>query len=116
MISHSVKITLIKEMLIIALLAGLPASCLTVGKNFSSNAVFKIENGKTTRKEIETLLGSPWRTGLEDGHKTVTYGYYRYRLFKEPQTKDLVVRFNNKGVVLSYTFNTTEKPIKLQKK
>ena len=105
-----IKLPPLKRMVVLALLTGMLASCMTVGRNFSSNAVFKIETGKTTREEMEALLGSPWRTGLEDGHKTITYGYYRYRLFKEPMTKDLVVRFDKKGKVISYTFNTTEVP------
>jgi hypothetical protein len=54
------------------------------------------------------MFGSPWRVGIEDGRRTWTYGKYRYRLFSETSTQDLVVRFDDKGIVVSYTFNTTE--------
>ena len=53
------------------------------------------------------MLGQPWRTGLEDGTPTWTYGYYKYNLIGESQTRDLVVRFDERGIVRSYTFNST---------
>jgi hypothetical protein len=46
--------------------------------------------------------------GVEDGQETWTYGKYRYRLFGESSTTDLVVRFGAGGVVASYSFSTTE--------
>jgi hypothetical protein len=54
------------------------------------------------------LFGAPWRTGLEDGQQTWTYGHYKYSLFSREKTRDLVVRFDEKNVVVSYTFNSTE--------
>ena len=84
------------------------AGCATVGNKFPVDAVSKIQIGETTKEDISRLFGSPWRTGIEDGIKTWTYGYYRYRLFGETSTTDLVVRFDAEGVVFSYSFNTTE--------
>ena len=68
----------------------------------------QIRLGETTKEDINKILGPPWRTGLEDGNKTWTYGYYKYRLFGESTTRDLVVRFDSDGVVSSYSFNTTD--------
>ena len=82
--------------------------CATVGKEFPVTGVTDIKIGETTQEQILTMFGSPWRTGIEDGQLTWTYGRYRYNLFKEARTKDLVVRFNDKNVVVSYTYNTTE--------
>ena len=84
------------------------SACFTVGKSFPDYAVPDIKIGKTTESEIRKLFGSPWRTGMDDGDRTWTYGYYRYSLFKAAKTEDLVVRFDKDGVVSSYTFNTTD--------
>ena len=45
---------------------------------------------------------------MDDGDQTWTYGHYRYSLFGEAKTEDLVIRFDKDGVVSSYTFNTTD--------
>ena len=81
--------------------------CMTVGHPFATHEVSRLEIGKTSREEVRDLLGEPWRTGLEDGDSTWTYGHYRYSLFGEATTRDLVVRFDALGVVSSYSFNTT---------
>ncbi|CCG97203.1 hypothetical protein MARHY3749 [Marinobacter nauticus ATCC 49840] len=54
------------------------------------------------------MFGEPWRTGIEDGKRTWTYGKYRWSAFGDDETTDLVVRFNNDGTVSSYVYNTTE--------
>lgn len=86
----------------------LAAGCATVGKDFPSTAAAHIVINKTTQTEVLSMLGEPWRTGLEDGLRTWTYGYYKYRLFGPTDTKDLVITFNADNTVNAYTFNTTE--------
>jgi hypothetical protein len=83
------------------------AACASVGREFPSAKVSEIQIGKTTQAQIEAMFGKPWRTGVEDGFVTWTYGKYKYSAFGDAQTKDLVVRFDNNKVVRSYTFNTT---------
>ena len=85
-----------------------PTSCATVGQSFNVDAVPRVEIGKTTVDDIRRLFGNPWRTGVEDGYTTWTYGHYKYKLFGSANTQDLVVRFDKQNVVSSYTFNTTE--------
>lgn len=82
--------------------------CATVGFDFQDNYVSEIILEKTTQSDIRRMFGSPWRVGMEDGKETWTYGKYTYRLIGESSTKDLVIRFNDKGIVDSYTYNTTE--------
>jgi len=41
--------------------------------------------------------------------KTWTYGDYYYSLFSDGETEDLVIKFDNRGVVASYVFNTTKR-------
>ena len=84
------------------------AGCATVGQDFPVTSVSEIEIGKTTQNEIRTMFGSPWRIGIEDGQRTWTYGNYSYGLFGAKNAKDLVIRFDDRDVVASYTFSTTE--------
>ena len=81
--------------------------CLSVGREFPVEPVRKIETGTTTQEEVRQMFGEPWRTGIDDGQRTWTYGRYRYSLFADAATRDLVVRFDARGVVESYTFNST---------
>lgn len=107
--SHSSRIILIASFLALSLLSMLfSAGCATVGQDFPVLQVTKIQVGTTTRDEIRSLFGSPWRVGIEDGQKTWTYGQYRYGLFGGKSAKDLVIRFDGNNIVSSYTFNTTE--------
>lgn len=96
-----------KPTLLAVVLATL-VGCATVGRDFPTHNVDQIEIGETTRSDIQTLFGEPWRTGVEDGKRTWTYGRYRWSAFGEAETTDLVVRFNDDGTVASYVFNTTE--------
>ena len=90
----------------IGLLANI--SCATIGHQFPSDAVSHITIGETTQDDIRELFGTPWRIGIEDGNRTWTYGYYRYKLWGESITRDLIIRFSDKNVVISYSFNTNE--------
>lgn len=83
-------------------------ACANVGRDFPDSRVPEILIGKTTQGQVEQMFGKPWRVGLEDGQRTWTYGKYRYSLFGQSNTKDLVIRFNDKDVVVSYSFNTTD--------
>ena len=82
-------------------------ACLTVGEDFAVGKVSHIQIGKTTQQQVREMFGQPWRTGLEDGQRTWTYGYYKYNLVGASQTRDLVIRYDDKGLVRSYTFNST---------
>ena len=92
----------------IACLSLFLAACATVGRDFETARVADIKIGKTTQEDIEKMFGKPWRTGIEDGLRTWTYGKYHYSAFGKTSTRDLVVRFDKYNVVASYTFNTTE--------
>ncbi|MBN1828957.1 MAG: outer membrane protein assembly factor BamE [Deltaproteobacteria bacterium] len=102
---NNLNIALILFLLAVALLA---SGCVTIGHEFPVDAVSSITIDQTTQKEIHRIFGSPWRTGIEDGMKTWSYGYYRYAGSENAMMKDLVIRFDEKGFVNSYTFNTTE--------
>ena len=77
--------------------------CLTVGNEFPSNVKW-MEVGKTTRSQVKSQIGEPFRMGYDSGQLTYTYGFYRYSAFRPTRTKDLTVRFNENGTVASYSF------------
>ena len=81
------------------------SACLTVGREFPTDEIGQLQIGHTTRDEVQRTFGEPWRTGLEDGRRTWTYGHYKYKLIGTTETRDLVIRFDAKGIVVSYTFN-----------
>jgi hypothetical protein len=85
------------------------AGCATIGHDFPVERVAEIRLQETTRAQIGEMFGEPWRTGIEDGQPTWTFARYHYSLFGQPSTRDLVVRFDDRGKVVSYTFNTTER-------
>jgi len=78
-------------------------SCMpTVGRAFDVHQVRQIEIDKTTKVEIRQMFGDPWRTGLEDGKRTWTYGQYSVNI-----TRDLMIRFDDQNVVKSYSFSSS---------
>lgn len=95
--------TLIPALALLALTA-----CAQVGKPFPEQNVLAIKKGVTTKEEVRRLFGEPWRTGYEDGEQTWTYGDYRYTVLGQRQNADLVVRFNDKDVVTSYSYSATK--------
>lgn len=96
------------RVILVAFVFALGAGCATVGQDFATHNVDQITLGETTRSDIQRMFGEPWRTGIEDGKRTWTYGKYRWSAFGEAETTDLVVRFNDDGSVSSYVYNTTE--------
>lgn len=81
------------------------AGCATVGSDFPTDPVRSIELGSTTKADIARAFGQPWRTGIESGDESWTYGYYKYRLFSESETRDLKIIFGSNGTVQSYSFS-----------
>jgi hypothetical protein len=100
---RGVLLILISLSIFVLLIGG----CANVGKDFPDQKVPEIRIGETTREDIRSLFGSPWRVGLEDGQRTWTYGRYRAGLFGAKAAKDLTVRFDDHGIVTSYSFSTT---------
>lgn len=81
---------------------------MTVGGDFPAEPIGELAIGKTTQRQVRDTFGPPWRTGLEDGQVTWTYGHYRYSLFAPVYARDLVLEFDDDGVLSSYTYASTE--------
>lgn len=103
------KSTLSQLLLVVSIAVTQLTGCFTVGQEFSGSQVPKIKIGQTTKQEVTNIFGSPWRTGMEDGRTTWTYGIYKYSLFGADDTQDLLIRFDPNGIVRSYTFSSTRK-------
>ena len=106
--AKSVKPNCVLALILISLMIMFVSGCITFGKDFPEANVSSITNGVTTKNDIRRLFGSPWLSGIKDGHPAWTYGSYDYSLFGERKAKDLVVQFDNKGKVSSFTFSTTD--------
>lgn len=98
--------TKLKTVTTLTLLAALclPFSgCMpSVGRPFPVKQVRQLEIGTTTKAEVRKMFGDPWRTGIEDGFRTYTYGEYSVN-----KTRDLVIRFDDKDLVKSYSFSSS---------
>lgn len=84
------------------------AGCASMGQDFAAHNVDQLNINKTTRAEVQALFGEPWRTGMKDGKRTWTYGKYRWSAFGDDTTEDLIITFDNNGVVQSYNYNATQ--------
>jgi outer membrane protein assembly factor BamE (lipoprotein component of BamABCDE complex) len=95
--------------LIMVMFLSSAAGCATVGHEFPAGQVSTIKIGETTQNDIRATFGNPWRTGIENGLRTWTYGIYQYSLFDDASTEDLLIRFDKRGIVSSFVFNTTKR-------
>ncbi len=97
----------LRMLTIVTLLAALSmpvTGCMPsmMGRPFPVQKVRQIELNKTTKAEIRQMFGEPWRTGIEDGKRTWTYAEYSTSF-----ARDLVIRFDEHGVVRSYSFSSS---------
>lgn len=89
------------------LFATLLTGCATMGRNFDATDTSWLKAGETDKKAILDRLGDPFRVGSDAGDQTWTYGYYKYKVFGQSVTKDLVIRFTPDNKVKSFTLNTS---------
>jgi len=103
-----VKIVKIIRALVVVQLTLAMSACVSLGFDFNEAQVKSLQNNVTTQTQVKEMLGNPWRTGMENGLVTWTYGRYQYGLFKPALAKDLVLRFDNSGMLKSYTYSSTQ--------
>lgn len=86
------------------------AGCGTVGKNFEAPRAGTIANEVTTQADIKKLYGKPFRTGLENGDTIWIYEFSTYRAHRvlgKDTSKDLIIVFDEKGIVKSHQFTSS---------
>lgn len=92
---------LIATFLVMSMLAVFGCAPST-GRPFPVQKVPEIQIGATTKETVRQMFGEPWRTGIEDGFKTWTYGQYSIN-----NSRDLLIRFDDDGLVKSYSFSSS---------
>jgi SmpA / OmlA family. len=102
------KSAYVLQLILISTMIIFVSGCITLGKDFPESNVSTISIGVTTKNEVRKLFGSPWLSGVQDGKPAWTYGIYDYSLFGEREAKDLVVQFDDRGKVSSFTYSTTD--------
>ncbi len=80
--------------------------CVTRGADFPSDTSW-IKVGQTSKSDVRSLLGEPFAVGRSQEGETWTYGYYKHRLFRVSNTKELKFYWQDLGKVGSYSFNSS---------
>lgn len=80
--------------------------CVSIGREFPTPTPEMIKNGVTTRAEMLKLLGPPVQAGIEDGDLTWTWIHVRGGAAGETLSKQLHVKFDERGVVKSYSYSS----------
>jgi hypothetical protein len=86
-------------------------ACVSSGRDFPAAPIPNLKPGHTNQAQVRKAFGEPWRTGLEDGQRTWTYGQYRYSLFGAARARDLKLKFDPSGVLTTYTYSSTERDL-----
>jgi hypothetical protein len=84
----------------------LVAGCGTVGKDFDSSKVQKIQKNVTTQLEILDWFGVPFKEGTENNHTMWTYQRDTWQAIGEGQSKGLVILFDDKNIVKAYRYES----------
>ena len=91
------------------LFAGLAViGCGTSGKEFNADLFESIQNGHTTQQEVESMFGHPFKKGLQNGQDVWVYEYNKYRMFGSDTSKDMVIVFDDSGVVENHQFMSSQ--------
>jgi len=90
----------------IVLSAAFASSCVTRGKNFSSDTSW-IRVDDTKQQEVQQRLGQPFAVGASNTGPSWTYGYYRHNIFGKSLTKELKLSWNDDGSVRVFTFSSS---------
>ena len=80
--------------------------CITIGRDFQTKSIPNIVIGKTSMNDIMNVYGNPYRKGIDDEDLTWTYLNYKVSVFSGSCTRDLYIKFDKKGLVKNYTYNT----------
>jgi outer membrane protein assembly factor BamE (lipoprotein component of BamABCDE complex) len=95
---------LVGTLLIAALLAG--CGGLKFGSDFPSPTKDMLVVGKATKADLLRFFGEPHQVGLDTGDPTWAWTYVQAFADKE-FTKQLTVRFDDRGTVKSYSFTSS---------
>ena len=78
--------------------------CGTSGKEFNADLFESIQNGHTTQQEVESMFGHPFKKGIQNKREVWVYEYNKYRMFGSDTSKDMVIIFDDSGVVENHQY------------
>ena len=84
----------------------LVVGCGTVGKDFDSSKIKKIQNNLTTQLEVLDWFGVPYKEGTENKHTMWTYQVDTWQAIGEGVSKGLVILFDDKNIVKAYRYES----------
>ena len=105
------SLTLIAMMAAVMGLTGCAYGSGQLGKTDSATIEQKLVKGKTTKAEVETLLGDPTSKTKKNGKETWVYAHASMDntifipivgFFAKGKTKEVHVEFNSRGVMQRY--------------
>ncbi len=82
------------------------AGCYSVGRDFPTFPIEKLEPNVTTKDQVYAAFGEPVERGADSGYETWTYYYSLYSV-TGLQQKRLHFIFNRDGTVRNYSFSTS---------
>ena len=94
--------TIILSIFIIPLVVG----CGTVGKDFDSSKITKIQNNLTTQLQVLDWFGVPYKEGTENRFTMWTYQVDTWQAIGEGQSKGLVILFDDKNIVKAHRYES----------
>ena len=80
--------------------------CGTVGKDFDSSKIKKIQNNLTTQLEVLDWFGVPYKEGTENKHTMWTYQVDTWQAIGEGKSKGLVILFDEKNIVKAHRYES----------
>ena len=90
------------------LLACALTACGSVGKEFDPALAESVVNGKTTKQEVRSMFGTPFKTGIQNGNEVWVYERDTYSALGKDTSKDFILVFDKEGVVTSHQFMSSD--------
>ena len=81
-------------------------ACVTKGRNFPADLNW-IKKEKTSQKDVQMVLGTPFMVGSSSGVQTWSYGLYHYRIVGRSYVKELKLFWNDDKTVREYSFQSS---------
>ena len=94
------------------ILALASTGCITVGRPFPHDQLTALRPG-VPMTEVKAQFGEPVRTGVDDGALSWTYLHLNASILGEFSGRDLLIKFDGKKRVVSYSYHTSDTSEKL---
>ena len=97
---------LLRTILLSLFILPLAVGCGTVGKDFDSSKITKIQNNVTTQLQVLDWFGVPYKEGTENRFTMWTYQVDTWQAIGEGQSKGLVILFDEKNIVKAHRYES----------